>query len=77
MFTLPVSCWRSDSGVSKRKKKKRGADFVIAVFMLLFVGRASLSKLWNRLCRPRERVQLIALALFSPQIATLTSITTI
>lgn len=53
MFTLPVSCWRSDSGVSKRKKK-RGADFVIDVFMLLFVGRASLSKLWNRLCRPRE-----------------------
>ena len=53
MFKLPVSCWRSDSGVSKRKKK-RGADFVIAVVMLLFVRRASLSELWNRLSRPRE-----------------------
>ena len=54
MFTLPVSCWHSDSGVSKRKKKKRGADFVIAVVMLLLVGHASLSEIWNRLCRPRE-----------------------
>ena len=53
MFTLPVSCWRSDSGVSKSKKKE-GSRFCIAVVMLLFVGRASLSELWNRLCRPRE-----------------------
>lgn len=28
-----------------KKKKKRGADFVVAVVMLLFIGRDSLSEL--------------------------------
>lgn len=77
MFKLPVSCWRSDSGVSKRKKR-RGADFVIAVscYAVFVLGAPHYVNSGTGYAG-RERVQLIALALFSPQIATLTSITTI
>lgn len=76
MFTLPVSCWRSDSGVSKRKKK-RGEQILLLLLLCCFLLRAPHYLNSGTGYAGRERVQLIALVLFSPQIATLASITTI
>ena len=76
MFPLPVSYRRSDSGVSKRKKKE-GSRFCCCCCYAAFYWT------WLTIWTPGtgyaglERVQSIALALFWPQIAALTSITAI